>query len=105
MATRKIEQSERAREAEGEGVPFSLADVKQLVESLEGTDVTGFVWKRGAEKVVIRRGHGGGPAIPMAVHAAPVAPAIPAPPAPAAAPAAVPAAAAAPKAAEKPGPS
>jgi acetyl-CoA carboxylase biotin carboxyl carrier protein len=100
MATRKIEQSERAS-GEGEGAPFTLADVKKLVESLEGTDVTGLVWKRGAEKVVIRRGQLAGPS-PMVVHAAPVAQAVPAPlahvaaPAPAAAPAA-------PKAADKPG--
>jgi acetyl-CoA carboxylase biotin carboxyl carrier protein len=99
MATRKSEQPEQAREAEG--APFTLADVKKLVESLEGTDVTGLVWKRGGEKVVIRRGFGGAPAGPMVVHAAPVAQAVPAPLAPVAAPAA--AAAAAPKAADKPG--
>jgi acetyl-CoA carboxylase biotin carboxyl carrier protein len=99
MATRKSE-AEQAREAEG--TPFTLGDVKKLVESLEGTDVTGLVWKRGAEKVVIRRGYPVGPASPVMAHAAPVAQAVPAPLAPVAAPAAAPAAAA-PKAADKPG--
>lgn len=97
MATRKSE-AEQAREAEG--TPFTLGDVKKLVESLEGTDVTGLVWKRGAEKVVIRRGHPAGPASPVMVHAPPVAQPVPAPLAPVAAPAAAPAP---PKAADKPG--
>jgi acetyl-CoA carboxylase biotin carboxyl carrier protein len=97
MATRKSVQP-----GEVEGAPFTLADVKKLVESLEGTDVTGLVWKRGAEKVVIRRGFGA-PGGTATAHAAPVAQLVPAPSA-AAAPAAAPAASApAPKAADKTG--
>ncbi len=81
MATRRQEQAER-KEADGGGSTFTLADVKKLVEALEGTDVTSLVWNRGSEKVVIRRGSAPGVAPQPTHHAAPVAHAIPAPPAP-----------------------
>jgi acetyl-CoA carboxylase biotin carboxyl carrier protein len=66
-----------------------MEDVKKLVALVERSDVTHIAWRRGQEKVVIRRGTavgatGSAPAI--AVHAAPVAAPVP-PPAPAAAPA------------------
>ncbi len=104
MAARRQEQPERAKGLEDEGGSFTLADVKRLVESLEGTDVTSLVWSRGGEKVAIRRGRPGAPAAPVAVpvaapapasHPAAAAPPAPAPPRPAA-PEAAPAA-------EKPG--
>ncbi len=95
-----------AGDAGSAGGPFSLQEVKHLVEALEGTDVTSLVWARGVHKVAIRRG----PAAPAhgVANPAPVAVAVPAPvaaappPAPAAGPAAVPASAAAARG-DKPG--
>jgi acetyl-CoA carboxylase biotin carboxyl carrier protein len=96
MATRKSEQTERSRESaaeESESGPFTLADVRKLVDALKGTDVTALVWKRGEEKVEIRRGPGSGPVaqvVTQAIPAAPVAAAASAAAAPAAAPAKAP---------------
>jgi acetyl-CoA carboxylase biotin carboxyl carrier protein len=84
--------------------------LRQIVEILEASDVTRLVWKRGEEKLFIRRGHG--PETTIVHHAAPApvpaspgveytAPAAPRAAAPAPAPA--PAAAAPAPAAEKPG--
>ncbi|MFP2931505.1 acetyl-CoA carboxylase biotin carboxyl carrier protein [Pyxidicoccus sp. 3LG] len=82
--------------------------LRQIVEILEASDVTRLVWKRGEEKLFIRRGHG--PETTIVHHAAPAAvstgPGIEytPPPAPrAAAPAPSPAAPAPAPAAEKPG--
>jgi acetyl-CoA carboxylase biotin carboxyl carrier protein len=80
-----------------------MEDVKKLVALVEKSDVTHIAWRRGPEKVVIRRG-GAAPAAaavpaPIVHHAPPVAASVA--PAPAAAPAA-----AAPKAdakSDKPG--
>ncbi len=97
----------------GEG--FTLEDVTQLVDSLEGTDVRTLVWARGGEKVVIRRGQAPVPVTQVVAPAAPIPVAPVAVPAPAALPAlaaAAPVAAPAPaaaagaaaaKAVEKPG--
>ena len=101
MATRRQDQAERTKEADGGGSTFTLADVKKLVEVLEGTDVTSLVWNRGSEKVVIRRGTAAPAAAQVVQHAAPVAHAIPAPP-PVPTPAPAPAAAAAPEPAAAP---
>jgi acetyl-CoA carboxylase biotin carboxyl carrier protein len=99
MATRRPQQAERTREAAEPGSgPFTLGDVKKLVDALAGTDVTGLVWARGSEKLVIRRGPTGAPAVALQ-HAIPLAQPPPAPLAPVAAAAA----ASAPKAADKPG--
>jgi acetyl-CoA carboxylase biotin carboxyl carrier protein len=82
----------------GAGDSFTLQEVKALVQALEGTDVTGLVWARGAQKVVIRRGQQAPAVTQVVTHAAPVAAPIPAM-APAAPAAAAPAAAKS----EKPG--
>jgi acetyl-CoA carboxylase biotin carboxyl carrier protein len=107
MATRRLEQAERPKEAQARGAeasgPFTLDEVKALVKVLEGTDVTTLRWDRNGQQLVIRRGQ----AAPAPVlHAAPVA--APLPPVPLAMPVAVaPAPAAAPvpapKAEAKPG--
>jgi acetyl-CoA carboxylase biotin carboxyl carrier protein len=103
MATRRQEQAERTKAADEGGSTFTLADVKKLVEALEGTDVTSLVWARGAEKVVIRRGPAAGAVAQVVHHAAPVSQTIPAPAAPPAAPPPAPqAAAAAPRPAAAP---
>jgi len=92
MASRPLKppqvQPDRSPDA-GPGAGFTLEDVKKLVALVERSDVTHIAWRRGPEKVVIRRG-GVGPA-PLApvVAVAPVAaahhPAVVAPAAPAAA--------------------
>jgi len=82
MATRKSEQTERSRESaaeESESGPFTLADVRKLVDVLKGTDVTALVWKRGAEKVEIRRGPGAGSVAQVVTQAIPAAPVAAAP--------------------------
>jgi acetyl-CoA carboxylase biotin carboxyl carrier protein len=74
------------RTAEGSGGtgqgPFTLQEVKALVQVLAGTDVTSLVWARAGHKVVIRRGPQAAPVHPVTAQASSVA----APPAPAAAP-------------------
>ncbi|MCP3144005.1 acetyl-CoA carboxylase biotin carboxyl carrier protein [Pyxidicoccus xibeiensis] len=84
--------------------------LRQIVEILEASDVTRLVWKRGEEKLFIRRGHG--PETTIVHHAAPApvstGPGVeystpPAPRAAAAAPAPAAAPAAPAPAAEKPG--
>jgi acetyl-CoA carboxylase biotin carboxyl carrier protein len=68
--------------------PFTLQEVKALVEVVEGTDVTCLVWTRSGHKVVIRRGQPAAPVTHLVAQAAPAAaPAAQALPAPAAAPA------------------
>ncbi|AEI69141.1 acetyl-CoA carboxylase biotin carboxyl carrier protein [Corallococcus macrosporus] len=94
------------------GTSLDVDALRQIVEILESSDVTRLVWKRGEEKLFIRRGQG--PETTIVHHAAPppvaagaaveyAAPAAPrvAAPAPAAAPAAP--APAAEKPVEKPG--
>ncbi len=107
MATRRLDQAERGKEsAEAEAGPFSLADVKKLVDALEGTDVSSLVWNRGAEKIVIRRGHAPVPPVPAAIAAGPALQAAIAPVVAVPAPSPIPASAAAapaPKPADKPG--
>jgi acetyl-CoA carboxylase biotin carboxyl carrier protein len=78
------------------GDPFTMQEVKALVQALEGTDVTSLVWARAGHKVVIRRGQPA-PLTQLMAQAAPVAAA----PAPAAAP--VVATAPKPEMVEKPG--
>src|SRR6266702_3420419 len=97
----RVQQAEQEKPVEAGIGPFSLADVKKLVEALEGTDVTSLVWSRSGDKVVIRRGERPAPAAPAPYAVAHVAPLAPVPHAPA--PAAAPAAAPAPKAEQKPG--
>ncbi|QDE92357.1 acetyl-CoA carboxylase, biotin carboxyl carrier protein [Myxococcus xanthus] len=94
------------------GTSLDVDALRQIVEILESSDVTRLVWKRGEEKLFIRRGQG--PETTIVHHAAPApvaasvgveytapsAPRVAAPP-PAAAPAAP--APAAEKPAEKPG--
>ncbi|BDG09020.1 acetyl-CoA carboxylase biotin carboxyl carrier protein [Anaeromyxobacter paludicola] len=106
---RRVERVQQAEQEKPvvEAGPFTLSDVKQLVEALEGTDVTSFVWSRSGDKVVIRRGEKPATvAVAYPSPAAAVAPLAPLPPvsapaAAAAAPAAAPAPA--PKAESKPG--
>ena len=81
MATKRTGQGSGGT---GEG-PFTMQEVKALVEILEGTDVTSLVWARSGHKVVIRRGHPAPYPAPAPAHA-PVAVAVPAAPPPAAAP-------------------
>jgi acetyl-CoA carboxylase biotin carboxyl carrier protein len=83
----------RARGA-GLVVPFTLEDVKALVEALEGSDVTSLRWGRNGHQILIRRGE-----VPQSAPQAPIVTVVapPAPPA-VAAPAAAPPGA--PKAAE-----
>lgn len=115
MATKR--KSTRAAEPAGTSAAAGARDagntsldvdaLRQIVEILEASDVTRLVWKRGEEKLFIRRGHA--PETTIVHHAAPA----PAPvsagveytaPAPrAAAPAPAAAAAAPAPAAEKPG--
>ncbi len=102
----RVQQAEQPVEA-GAG-PFTLADVKKLVEALEGTDVTSLVWSRSGEKVAIRRGEKAAPVAPLSYVAAPapLAPLTPVPaPMPAPAAPAAASAASAPSAAveQKPG--
>jgi len=107
MATRRLEQAERARESQTPDRPatgpFTLEEVKALVQVLEGTDVTSLRWDRNGQQIVIRRGRAA--PVTQVVHHAPVA--VP-PPAPAVTPlplsgSAGPAAAPAPKPDSKPG--
>ena len=110
MATRRLEHAERvkesqapARAATGNG-PFTLDEVKALVQVLEGTDVTTLRWDRNGQQIVIHRGRAA--PVTQVVHHAPVAVPAPAPvPAPVAAASSAPAAApaAAPKTEAKPG--
>ncbi|NVJ17837.1 acetyl-CoA carboxylase biotin carboxyl carrier protein [Myxococcus sp. AM010] len=92
------------------GTSLDVEALRQIVEILESSDVTRLVWKRGEEKLFIRRGQG--PETTIVHHAAPppvaasagveyTAPAAPRLAAPAAAPTAP--APAAEKPAEKPG--
>jgi acetyl-CoA carboxylase biotin carboxyl carrier protein len=107
MATRRLEQAERTRESQTPDRPatgpFTLEEVKALVQVLEGTDVTSLRWDRNGQQIVIRRGRAA--PVTQVVHHAPVA--VP-PPAPAVTPlplsgSAGPAAALAPKLDTKPG--
>jgi acetyl-CoA carboxylase biotin carboxyl carrier protein len=105
MATRRFERAERAKESQPPvrpataNGPFTLDEVRALVQVLEGTDVTTLRWDRNGQQIVIRRGR----AAPgtQVVHHPPAAAPQPAPltgTAPAA-----PLAAPAPKAEAKPG--
>ena len=107
MATRRLEQAERAKESQAPARPttatgpFTLDEVKALVQVLEGTDVTSLRWDRNGQQIVIRRGRAA--PVTQLVHHGPVA--VPAPvaaPAPVSAPAAA-AAVPAPKPEAKPG--
>jgi acetyl-CoA carboxylase biotin carboxyl carrier protein len=96
MATRPSRQApDRAGEG---GAGFTIEDVKKLVALVEKTDVTHIAWRRGPEKVVIRRGAVAAFA-PAPAAWAPPPPAIHSPLAPVAAP--PPAAASAPPAAAR----
>ena len=81
MATKRTAQGSGGT---GEG-PFTMQEVKALVEIVEGTDVTSLVWARSGHKVVIRRGQQAAAPATVVAHA-PVAVAVPAAPPPAAAP-------------------
>ncbi|WIG92547.1 acetyl-CoA carboxylase biotin carboxyl carrier protein [Myxococcus sp. SDU36] len=94
------------------GTSLDVDALRQIVEILESSDVTRLVWKRGEEKLFIRRGQG--PETTIVHHAAPspvaasaggeyAAPAAPRVAAPAPAAAAAAAAQAAEKPVEKPG--
>jgi acetyl-CoA carboxylase biotin carboxyl carrier protein len=89
MATRPLKpQPDRTTEPAGPA-GFSLEDVKKLVQLVEKSDVTHISWKRGVEKVEIRRGGMVGAAPPApAFHQPAVAAPVPAAPPLAAAPAA-----------------
>src|SRR5512132_4133132 len=96
MATRRLEQKERSKEAPRAVEPpgaFTLDEVRALVKVLEGTDVTTLRWDRNGQKIVIQRGHQPAPIVsgpvPVAVAAPHAAPA-PAPVTASAAPAAKP---------------
>ncbi len=106
MATRRLEQAERTKDSQAPARPpttatgpFTLDEVKALVQVLEGTDVTSLRWDRNGQQIVIHRGRVA--PVTQVVHHGPVA--VPAPtfaPAPVSGPAA---AAAAPKPEAKPG--
>jgi acetyl-CoA carboxylase biotin carboxyl carrier protein len=87
----------------GTAEPFTLEDVKALVEALEGSDVTSLRWGHNGQQIVIRRGEAPPPSHVM--HHAPIdavlAPTMTYAPAPLAAPIHAPPAA--PKAEAKPG--
>jgi acetyl-CoA carboxylase biotin carboxyl carrier protein len=105
MASRRLEQAERTKEAARGAEPagtFTLDEVKALVKVLEGTDVTTFRWDRDGQKIMIRRGQAFAvaPSVAAPVHAAVPQPPVALAPAPAAA---APAPAAAPKPEAKPG--
>ncbi len=76
MATRPLKpQPERSVEPANGG--FNIEDVKKLVQLVEKTDVSLIAWKRGAEKIVVRRGGiaplaAAHPMMPAAPIAAPV---------------------------------
>src|SRR5512142_3500712 len=71
MASRPLKQpTERAPGSRGPATGFSFDDVKRLVQLVEESDVTHIAWRRGGEKVVIRRGGPAGPP-PASVHFAP----------------------------------
>ena len=79
MASRPQKQPpERAPASQGRAAGFSFEDVKQLVRLVEESDVTHIAWRRGAEKVVIRRGASAAPA-PAPVHFGPAAVAVTSP--------------------------
>ena len=94
---------------EGNSTSLDVEALRQIVEILEGSEVTRLVWQRGEERLFIRRGP---VPVPTIVHAAPVSPSVspapvvasaPLPPVPVApAPASAPASAA-PAPASKPG--
>ncbi len=52
------------------GTSLDVDALRQIVEILESSDVTRLVWKRGEEKLFIRRGHG--PETTIVHHAAPL---------------------------------
>ena len=60
MATKRLEQTDRTAKENGvhetARSPFTLGDVKTLVATLAGTDVTSLVWDRGGERIAIQRG-------------------------------------------------
>jgi acetyl-CoA carboxylase biotin carboxyl carrier protein len=88
MATRPLKpQPDRTTEPAGPA-GFSLEDVKKLVQLVEKSDVTHISWKRGVEKVEIRRGGMVAAAPAPAFHQQAVAAPVPAAPPLAAAPAA-----------------
>src|SRR5512142_3363876 len=80
MASRPLKQpTERAPGSRGPATGFSFDDVKRLVQLVEESDVTHIAWRRGGEKVVIRRGGAAplpAPVMPAAIAAAAGAPAI-----------------------------
>ncbi len=75
MATRSFKHPQPAAEAAPPNeFGFSMEDVKKLVQMVEKTDVTHLAWRRGGEKIVIRRsGAAGTEPVPALVHAAPAA--------------------------------
>ena len=79
MASRPLKQPpERAPGSRGSTTGFSFDDVKRLVQLVEESDVTHIAWRRGVEKVVIRRGASATPA-PAPVHFGPAAVAVTSP--------------------------
>jgi len=90
MATRRVEPIDRAKAAsQNPAGPFTLEEVKALVQVLEGTDVTSLRWERNGQQVVIHRGRAASSAEVRSVSA-PSPLVAPPPPAPSAAPAAAP---------------
>jgi acetyl-CoA carboxylase biotin carboxyl carrier protein len=72
---RPLKQPAERASPRREGAPgFSMDEVKQLVQLVEESDVTHIAWRRGAEKLVIRRGGAATPP-PPAVHAVALSPA------------------------------
>jgi acetyl-CoA carboxylase biotin carboxyl carrier protein len=110
MATKRLEQGERSKDAgtrggtssaDKESRSFGLADVKSLIAAVQGTDVTSLVWDKGGERISIQRGHAA--PVTQVVHHAPMAPVAVSPSAAIPPAANAPAAPAAPKAEAKPG--
>jgi acetyl-CoA carboxylase biotin carboxyl carrier protein len=72
---------DRAAGGPAPGDGFTLEDVKELVQLVEGSDVTHLAWRRAGEKVVIRLGGAAPTPTPAAAPFAPVT--APVPPGPA----------------------
>jgi acetyl-CoA carboxylase biotin carboxyl carrier protein len=96
MATKRTAGRSTGGTAGTGGGPFTLQEVKALVDVVEGTDVTSLVWTRSGQKVVIRRGQAAAPVAHVVAQASPA-------PVPAAHAPAPPAAARAEPPPEKPG--
>jgi len=74
MATkRKVERPAAAAPARVTDTSLDVSALRQIVDILEASDVTRLSWRRGEERLFIRRGQ---PQTTTVVHAAPVSPSV-----------------------------